>query len=306
MTECERIIDERILPAIFFKPETICDFYVDANRKKMWAICLDMLLQFDRICKKYGINYILGGGTLLGAIRHQGFIPWDDDIDVFMLRSEYDRLLGIIHTELPPYMEFQIPGITEGYFWGHSKLRNINTTCISNAFAYQPYNQGISIDIFPIDNCIREYAEENYLKINELLLENSANMRRSNPNPSEIDIERMSKYQIRDGNIVCREVDKIARLYNNIETEDVLLAVATNYKVEKFIYKREHFKNLTKSSFCGYQFPIPINYDEMLTMQFGDYMVLPPIEKRGTWHTQYYLEPDVSWKDSIQNLKYKL
>lgn len=86
MTECERIIKEGILPESFFEPETICDFYVDETRKKIWAVLLDLLIKFDKVCKKHGLKYYLAYGSLIGAVRHQGFIPWDDDIDICMNR----------------------------------------------------------------------------------------------------------------------------------------------------------------------------------------------------------------------------
>ena len=95
MTECERIIKEGILPESFFKPETICDFYVDEGRKKLWAILIDLLVQFDRVCRNHNLKYWVSFGGLLGIVRHNGFIPWDDDLDVCMPRADYEILMSL-------------------------------------------------------------------------------------------------------------------------------------------------------------------------------------------------------------------
>ena len=89
----------RIVRRSFFDEEIRCDFLVTKERKKIWAIGLDLLLEFDRVCKKYNLSYFLIHGSLLGAIRHNGFIPWDDDIDVAMLRSDYNNLMNIAAKE---------------------------------------------------------------------------------------------------------------------------------------------------------------------------------------------------------------
>ena len=86
MNEIERIIKDGILPESFFKEEVICNFKVDIARKKLWAVSLDLLFKFDEICRKHQIRYAIAYGTLLGQVRHHGFIPWDDDIDLFMIR----------------------------------------------------------------------------------------------------------------------------------------------------------------------------------------------------------------------------
>ena len=92
MTECERIIKEGILPETFIKPETICDFYVDEMRKKIWAIEIDLYLELEKVCKKHNLRFYAIGGSILGAVRHNGFIPWDDDMDVCMPREDYEKL----------------------------------------------------------------------------------------------------------------------------------------------------------------------------------------------------------------------
>ncbi len=136
MTECERIIKQGILPETFFKEEELCGFLVTEKRKRLWAISIDLLLIFDNICRKYNLNYFLSFGALLGAIRHHGIIPWDDDIDVCMPRYDYEKFLNIGKTELRNPYFLQIPGEDNGYFFSYAKIRNSNTSGISEPFMY--------------------------------------------------------------------------------------------------------------------------------------------------------------------------
>ena len=89
MSEINRILSKGIFKESFLAPEIICDFYVDENRKKLWLVSLDLLSELDRVCRKYELRYFLFFGSLLGAIRHKGFIPWDDDIDIAMPRNDF-------------------------------------------------------------------------------------------------------------------------------------------------------------------------------------------------------------------------
>jgi len=129
MTECERIIAKGIIPKEFLKEETLCDFLVTEERKKLWMISLDMLLEFDRICKQHNIKYYLMGGTLLGAIRHKGFVPWDDDTDVMMLREDYEKFKKLEHEFQQPYF-LQTPQNDPGNLYSTIRIRNSNTTML--------------------------------------------------------------------------------------------------------------------------------------------------------------------------------
>lgn len=126
-------------------------------RKEVWAVTLDLLVEFDRVCRKNGIRYFCDGGTLLGAIRHKGFVPWDDDIDVVMCRGEYARLDAIAPNEFKyPYF-WQTNTTDPGSARGHAQLRNSKTTAIlksemRDGKAIYSFNQGIFIDVFPFDN----------------------------------------------------------------------------------------------------------------------------------------------------------
>ena len=187
MTECERIIEQGILPASFFREETICDFLVTQERKKIWAITLDLLFKFDEVCHRHNLKYFMAFGSLLGAIRHNGFIPWDDDIDVVMPRADYE-MLKLLNREFEAPYFLQYPGEDGGYFFSFAKLRNSNTSGISWAFRDETFNQGMFLDIFPIDNCKLESADVNWKIINQLILQLSTNMRRSLKDPTPKDI----------------------------------------------------------------------------------------------------------------------
>lgn len=96
----------------FFKKEIRSDFLIDEKRKKVWAVVLEMLEKFDQVCKAYHLTYWVFYGTLLGAVRHKGFIPWDDDIDVVLFRDDYETLQSIAPWEFEePYFS-RIPTLT--------------------------------------------------------------------------------------------------------------------------------------------------------------------------------------------------
>ncbi len=113
---------------------------------------LDIMLEFDRICRKNDIKYYIIGGTLLGAVRHKGFIPWDDDADIAMLRADYERFLQVCENDLDKEKYYYHDRFrTEGYRWGFGKLRKKNTTFVRPTTEDMPYEQGVYIDLMPLD-----------------------------------------------------------------------------------------------------------------------------------------------------------
>ena len=214
MTECERIIENGIVSPDFLKPETICDFYVDEKRKKVWSIGIDLLVKLDQICRKHNLQYSVAFGSLLGIIRHQGFIPWDDDIDVVMPREDYEKLRLLKCEFEEPYF-LQYPG-DDGYLFSFAKLRNSNTTSISKPFRYESFNQGHFLDIFPLDNFCATNIEENINRIKRLIAECSAIMRSRNPFPDEIDHQKLALFSsLREGRVVVNELEDILTQHNS-------------------------------------------------------------------------------------------
>ena len=132
----------------FLKEEIRCGHTVSTHVKKVWACELNLLQEFAKVCDKHGLHFWIDSGTLLGAIRHKGFIPWDDDIDVVMFREDYDKLVAIAHSEFKdPYL-FQTAYTEKQFVRGHAQLRDTRTTAIIPEEVYKDFNQGIFIDIF--------------------------------------------------------------------------------------------------------------------------------------------------------------
>lgn len=148
------------IPEKFYESEERSGWHVWNNTKKVWATELGLFDELDRICKKHGIKYYAEGGTLLGAARHKGFIPWDDDMDFAMLRDDYNKFCEVAPKEIESPFFFQ-DYKTDKVNFLFCRLRNSNTTALPlRGIPYTDYtNHGIFIDIFPID-AVPEDAEE--------------------------------------------------------------------------------------------------------------------------------------------------
>lgn len=249
---------------------------------------------FDSVCRNHNLKYFLGFGTLLGAVRHHGFVPWDDDIDIFMFRDDYEKFLKLSNEINSPYF-LQTPYTDPGYYYTYAKIRNSNTTGLTTNFAYQNINWGMMLDIYPLDNNIIEDAQLRYDKVSKLAMDNSNYMRKSNPNPSEKDRERIAMYSGRDPIDNYEEIQQIATQFNSEETDYLSISVLTNYKLERNLFLRSSFSNAVLCEFEGYRFPIPGGFDHVLNVLYPNYLELPPIEQRGVWHDNVIFDPEKSY-----------
>ena len=120
--------------------------------RKMQLLQLDMIVEFDRVCRKHNIKYVIAYGTLLGAVRHQGYIPWDDDSDLAMLREDYEKFKKVAHELNPEICFFQDHTTEKEYIWNIGKLRRTGTTYVRAGQEHLKFKTGVFVDIFPIDN----------------------------------------------------------------------------------------------------------------------------------------------------------
>ena len=249
--------------------------------RKLQMIQLEMLVEVDRICKKCGIKYNIIAGTLLGAVRHGGYIPWDDDADVAMLRSEYEKFRKVCRKELDTTrFIFQDHRNTKGYRWGYGKLRRKDTLFLREYQEHMPYMQGIFIDIFPLDG-----VPDNYIM-------------RSVKNFECFCIRKILWSKVgkaAEKNFWKRQVYK---LLDKIPEKDVfhyyhVMIHHANKKKTRMVrilmfptpnnewgYYRNWYDNSADIEFEGVVFQGIKDYDSYLNFKFGNYMELPPSEKR--------------------------
>lgn len=291
MNEIERIIKNGILKEEFFIPEVQCEYLVESKMKKIWAVELDLLIEFDRVCKKNNLRYFLIFGTLLGAVRHQGFVPWDDDIDVAMPRMDYERLLKLSEEFKKPYF-LQSIFSNDGSCYSFAKLRNSNTSAVTNKFCYESFNQGIWIDINPLDSYDLDNAAEKFSYVKSLGVDLGTYMRRRNPNLSEEDRKRVDNYSGRAPMETYEMIQEICRSEEKDGYPYLGIMVAGYYTYNKQTYLKEWFDDSLSLPFCGFEFPVPRGYVDVLKTTYGDYMQFPPLNKRGAWHPNEIFDTD--------------
>lgn len=304
MTEIERIKQSGLLGPDFFQEEIKDDFLVDKNRKKNWAVSLDLLLKLDEICRKYHLRYWLAYGTLLGAIRHGGFIPWDDDVDVCMPREDYDRLQELKMVFEPPYF-LQSPYSDPGYYFSFIKLRNSNTTSLSKNLhghmCSNNCNSGMSIDIFCVDKWEKnDEAELRYNQIKNLIIDNSTFMKLRNPDFAND--EKVKNYNGADPLKTYGKIEELSKSYLLSDTKFVSMPTITVYGYNRDVFPIEDFNAVSYRSFEGFELPVPVGYDNILKTIYGDYKQFPPVEKRGNWHTAI-IDPETPYKDYYKRLQ---
>ena len=270
--------------------------------KKVQLAQLDLLLEFDRICRLHNINYYLIGGSALGAVRHSGFIPWDEDIDVGMYSRDFEHFLEVCNRELNEEYFLQSFETDLAYTGQFAKIRVNNTTFleVEPSDANPKMHHGIFIDIFPLDNISDNnlFARFQYALVRFLV---SVCLARNNSpkNPFKRLLKKVyciplnSLFSKAKMDELCK---KIASWYNEKGTKRVTNFFG-RYGFNRETLPIEWLGNPSYREFEGHLFPLPERWHEYLTHLYGDYLELPPESQRGTH--EIFL---VDFKNSFQQL----
>ncbi|MBE5792269.1 MAG: LicD family protein [Clostridiales bacterium] len=274
------------------------------NELKSLQLCeLEILKEFIRICDKLKVKYYLLGGTLLGAVRHQGFIPWDDDIDVGMSREDYELFLKEGQKHLPEHYFLQTHHTDPEWPANFAKIRDSRTTFIESSVKNQQINHGVYIDVFPLDHFTSDEVKEKSFSRKNILMVRRISRVFTLPKENRkkplyrrcalflIDALSYVLYPTLQSALNARE-----RLFKSIKTGG-LLANHCGAWGKKEIMPAEWYGEGTELSFEGLAVRGPIEYKKWLTQVYGDYMQLPPIEKRIAHHYNEVIDLKKSYKE---------
>ena len=255
--------------------------------EELKKIQLDILCHVDVFCKENNIQYFACGGTLIGTVRHHGYIPWDDDIDIMMLRSEYERFMSEYFSKDNSEYKLYNHKILKDYILPFAKIAN-SKTVIKEPTEYS-LDYGINIDIFPIDKLPDDRNEQvqHYAKLKRLIdihglklmsvskersLFKNIILSASHIVLSPISIEYLNK-----------RIEKLARKYETLADNKYCGISVWGYGTRE-INLSSNYKSSQIAPFEDTMVPIPVGYDNYLSCVYGDYMKLPPLEKQCSHH----------------------
>ena len=282
--------------------ETRCGYEVSSKMKRVWAMELNMVKRFVEVCEQYGLAYRIMGGTLLGAVRHKGFIPWDNDIDIAMPRKDFNKLLEVGPTAFEKPLFFQTP-VTERsrFFCTYVKIRDERGTAASEIEYRRGINCGMFIDIFCLDEIPDgQWARRRYARrLNEIAK-----------------MQRFCFGMNLGGGVVASVKHALQRLvyglfYNSPNAAQLFCIYhegAGRYAgkgckqiahldfgfKQKFVWNKSDWDAMVMLDFEDLKLAAPQGYEAILTTQYGDYMQIP--DDKST-HDYFEFDPDVPYKE---------
>lgn len=265
--------------------------------RKMQLKGLEMALYFDQFCTEHGLTYFLCGGCCIGSIRNQGFIPWDDDVDVFMPRADYEKLKRLWKNT----PEYSIQYTTRDFLTQNQFL----TICANHTTFIKTYqkdldiNHGLVLDVLPLDGCPRGWRRK-MQKLHALLYSLFiVGKAPENHGKAVYWLGRVLLGVVRPRAwryAVWRRCEKQMSRYP-IERCEYITELCSGPHYMQNEYPKAYFEKAVRVPFEGHELPIPVGYDGYLRMAFGDYMQLPPKEKQVCHHEFEFMDMDNGYEN---------
>ena len=259
----------------------------DKRLLELQGIELNIVLEIDKVCKKHNLTYFLAEGSLLGALRHQGFIPWDDDMDISMPREDYNKFLEIAQTELPDFLHLCCTHTIPGYHLPFSKVvSTVDHGFVNRQDAVLGAYNGVYVDVFPIDcfpSTDSELLQKTFKKIRlyrDMLLYRAKYM--TAKRPSRLLTQFRSHFYSNEE--LHRRITELCTAYNNADSA-YMVNFASSYPPHRQLVPRACYATGRTTDFGGHSLPIPADAETILRTIYGDWQTPPPPEKRSSTHS---------------------
>ena len=259
------------------------------NLDELKSIQIDLLQKTTDFCEKNGLRYFLCGGTLIGSIRHKGFIPWDDDIDIAMPRPDYDIFVKSFNK---PLNYFQVVDLTTNPDYAYPFAKVYDNRTILKELHYPGDTFGVNIDVFPADGVKSTRQIKNIMLLRKILNTKRANYYHRTVLKKIVNTLGKLLLLPFSAHKIATWIDSEARRYAFCSVPSAgLIAnpLGIGEKVDKSVFNSDVYQE-----FEGHKYRVPVGYDTWLRSIYGDYMQLPPVEHRVTHHTF-----EAYWKDGV-------
>ena len=271
--------------------------YLKLSKSELRALqlkSLEILLYFKKICEEHNLTFYFCGGCCIGALRHKGFIPWDDDIDIFMPRKDYEKLFEI-WDKFADTKKYSCNRTTESKFIG-----NVMTTIVDNdTKVIRPWQKGkdgakgVMIDVLPLDGCAPKGIKRKMQMIWSMIYTLYCSRMVPVNHGKMMSLICKVLLGIVPGNKLKNKIWKFAEKQMSkypIENSEYITELCAGPHYMKNEYPKNIFEKAVYKEFEGYEMPLPVGYDEYLKIAFGDYMQLPPKEKQVPHHDIIYMD----------------